>query len=143
MDENSLKGMRMWGQSKISSYCFSVWWESRELGSKGSSRFPCVTTVVDTFSSDRVVFRTPSNINAGAPLLKQPTALTRWLFLQKCSRLSTGFHTRIWLEGFFLFVCLLFFFYLHFLSRLFTNHRTAGEGGGHLFKSSLPLPLGH
>ena len=27
-----------------------------------------------------------------------------------------------------------------FLSRRFTNHRTAGEGGGHLFNSSLPLP---
>ena len=34
----------------------------------------------------------------------------------------------------------LFFFYLGFLSRPFTNHRTAGEGGGHFFNSSLPLP---
>ena len=34
-----------------------------------------------------------------------------------------------------------FFFYLGFLSRPFTNHRTAGEGGGHFFNSSLPLPL--
>ena len=33
-----------------------------------------------------------------------------------------------------------FFFYLGFLSRTFTNHRTAGEGGGHFFNSSLPLP---
>ena len=33
-----------------------------------------------------------------------------------------------------------FFFYLGFLSRILTNHRTAGEGGGHLFNSSLPLP---
>ena len=32
------------------------------------------------------------------------------------------------------------FFYLGFLSRTFTIHRTAGEGGGYLFKSSLPLP---
>ena len=31
------------------------------------------------------------------------------------------------------------FFYLGFLSRIFTNHRTAGEGGGHFFNSSLPL----
>ena len=38
--------------------------------------------------------------------------------------------------------CLTFFccFYLGFLSRIFTNHRTAGEGGGHFFNSSLPLP---
>ena len=27
-----------------------------------------------------------------------------------------------------------------FLSRPFTNHRTAGEGGGHVFNFSLPLP---
>ena len=33
-----------------------------------------------------------------------------------------------------------FFFYLDFLSQLFTNHRTAGEGGGHFFNCSLPLP---
>ena len=38
-----------------------------------------------------------------------------------------------------LFVCL-FFFYLGFLSRTFTNHWTAGEGGGYFFNSSLPLP---
>ena len=34
---------------------------------------------------------------------------------------------------------LLFFFYLGFLSRTFSNHRTAGEEGGHFFNSSLPL----
>ena len=39
----------------------------------------------------------------------------------------------------FLFVCL-FFFYLDFLSRTFTNHWNAREVGGHLFNSSLPLP---
>ena len=33
-----------------------------------------------------------------------------------------------------------FFFYLGFLSRSFTIHRTVGEGGGYLFNSSLPLP---
>ena len=32
------------------------------------------------------------------------------------------------------------FFYLGFLSRPFTNHSTAGEGGRHFFNSSLPLP---
>ena len=33
------------------------------------------------------------------------------------------------------------FFYLGFLSQItFTNHRTAGEGGGHFFNSLLPLP---
>ena len=34
---------------------------------------------------------------------------------------------------------LFFFFYLGFLSRIFSNHRTAGEGGGLFFNSSLPL----
>ena len=33
-----------------------------------------------------------------------------------------------------------FFFYLGFLSQTFPNHRTAEEGGGHFFNSSLPLP---
>ena len=33
-----------------------------------------------------------------------------------------------------------FFFYLVFLWQTFTNHRTAGEGGGHFFNLSLPLP---
>ena len=34
----------------------------------------------------------------------------------------------------------LFFSNLGFLSRTFTNDRTAGEGGGHFFNSALPLP---
>ena len=34
-----------------------------------------------------------------------------------------------------------FFFYLGFLSRIFTIHRTAGEGRGYLFIVFLPLPL--
>ena len=34
-----------------------------------------------------------------------------------------------------------FFFYLSFLSQPYTNHRHAGEGGGHFFNSSVPLPL--
>ena len=33
-----------------------------------------------------------------------------------------------------------FFFCLGFLSRIFTNPRTAAEGVGHFFNSSLPLP---
>ena len=40
------------------------------------------------------------------------------------------------LEQFVFFV----FFYLGFLLRKCTNHRTAEEGGGHFFNSSLPLP---
>ena len=72
-----LQGKRMWGQSKISSYCFCVWCKSRELGSRGSSRFSCVTPVLETFYSDRVVFRILTNINDGALLQKQSMALTR------------------------------------------------------------------
>ena len=33
-----------------------------------------------------------------------------------------------------------FFFYVVFLSRTFTNHRTAGKGGGYFINSSLPIP---
>ena len=36
-----------------------------------------------------------------------------------------------------------FFFCLDFLSRPFTNHITAGEGGRHFFNSSPPLPPVH
>ena len=32
------------------------------------------------------------------------------------------------------------FFYLDFLSQIFKNHRSAWEGRGHFFYSSLPLP---
>ena len=36
------------------------------------------------------------------------------------------------------------FFCLCFLSQPFTNHRTAGEVGGHSFNSSLPIsPVSH
>ena len=44
--------MRTWGESKISSCCFCVCCKSRELGGRGSPRFPCVTPVVQSFSSD-------------------------------------------------------------------------------------------
>ena len=85
VEEFSLKEMRTSGRSKILSYCFFVWCKSKELGDRGSSRFPCVTAAVKTFSSDRVAFRTPSNINEAAPLQTQPTVLTHWLFRQKSS----------------------------------------------------------
>ena len=44
---------------------------------QGGSRFPCVTPVVES-SADKALhqrrrIRIPSNINDGAPLLKQPT----------------------------------------------------------------------
>ena len=45
------------------------------------------------------------------------------------------FKCRVYLKN-----SIIFFFYLGFLSRTFTNLRTAGEGGGHFFNSSLPLP---
>ena len=77
------KEMRTRCQSEISSYCFCVWCESRELGGRVSSRYPCVTRLVKTFSPDRVALRTLSNIHDGTPLRKQPTALTGWLFPQK------------------------------------------------------------
>ena len=62
---------------------FFVWCESRKLRGRGSSRFPCVTPVVENFSSDRTPFRIPSNISDRDLLQKQPMALTRWLISQK------------------------------------------------------------
>ena len=42
---------------------------------------------------------------------------------------------------YFLYIFYIFFnIYLGFLLRTFTNHQTTGEGGGHVFNSSLPLP---
>ena len=61
-----------------------------------SSRFSCVTTVVET-SSGRVIFRTPLNINDGVPLQKKSMALTCRLFLQRTPP-QTEFQMRIWLE---------------------------------------------
>ena len=37
-------------------------------------------------------------------------------------------------------IVLVYLLYLVFFSRTFTNHMTPGEGGGHFFNSSLPLP---
>ena len=49
--------------------------------------------------------------------------------------------TKTWylLESWF-FDIYIYFFYLGFLLRAYTNHRTAEEGGGRHFISSLPLP---
>ena len=85
VDEFSLKEMRTWDQSKISSSCICVWCESGELGCRRNSRLPCVNPMVKIFSSDRVTFRILSNINNKAPLQKQPTALTSRMLLQKSS----------------------------------------------------------
>ena len=97
MDEFSWKEMRTWDQSKILSYCFCVWCESRELGSRGSSRLPCVTPVVEAFS-DRVTFRNPSNMNNRAPLRKQPTGLTRWLFPEKKLHRRPPTRFQMWIQ---------------------------------------------
>ena len=47
-----LKEMRTQCQSKISSCCFCVWCKSRESGDRMNPRFPCVTPMVERFSSD-------------------------------------------------------------------------------------------
>ena len=50
VDEFSVKEMRMWGQPKISSCCLCAWCKSKELGCRGSTRFP--TPMVKRFSAD-------------------------------------------------------------------------------------------
>ena len=78
---------------------FCVWYESREIGGRGSSRFSCVTPAVKTFSSDRVAFRIPSNISDGA-LLRKQSGFNKMTASPKTSyhRLSTGLQMRIQLE---------------------------------------------
>ena len=49
-DEFSFKEMRMCSQPKISSSCFCVWSKSKELGDRGSTRFPA--SMVESFSAD-------------------------------------------------------------------------------------------
>ena len=78
--EFSFKGVKTRGQSKVSSYCLCIWCESRELGSRGSSRFSCVTPVVEAFS-----FRILANISDGVPLQKQPMTLT---LISRCQTFS-------------------------------------------------------
>ena len=70
-----LQGSKNVGSVQNFILLFCVWCESRELGSRGNSRFLCVTPVAETFS-DRVAFRMPPNISDAAPLQKQPTVLT-------------------------------------------------------------------
>ena len=83
MDKFSFSEMRMWDQFKITSYCFCVWCESREIGGRGSSTFPCVTQVLETSTLDRATLRTLPNNNNEVPLQKQAMVLTRWLPPQK------------------------------------------------------------
>ena len=49
---------------------------------------------------------------------------------------DNGNHTIIYI---YLYIYI-YIFCLGFLPRTFTNHRTAGEEGGHFFNSWLPLP---
>ena len=51
----------------------------------------------------------------------------------------TIFSRRLHHACLFVLACLFFFFCLGFLSRTFTNHRTAGEEGRCFFNTSLPL----
>ena len=51
VDEFSFKEMSiMLGQPKISSCCLCVWYKSKELRGRGSTRFP--TSIVESFSAD-------------------------------------------------------------------------------------------
>ena len=66
--------MRTQGESKVSSCCFCVWCKSRELGGRRSPRFPCVTPVPESFSSDllRATLRSPINGPRAYFFLKPP-----------------------------------------------------------------------
>ena len=66
----------------IIGFVFDVKQEKYEGGGVQDSR---VTPVMEMFSLDRAAIRILLNINNIVPLLKQPTALTCWLFPQKGS----------------------------------------------------------
>ena len=52
VDELSFKEMRMLGQPNNTSSCLCVWCKSKELGGRGSTRFP--KSMVESFSADFV-----------------------------------------------------------------------------------------
>ena len=52
VDEFPFKEMGTWIQSEISSCCICVWCKSREMGGRGSPRFP--TPMVESFSADHL-----------------------------------------------------------------------------------------
>ena len=56
---------------------------------------------------------------------------------QKISSMAESFFSKTVAGLFYLFI---YFLYLGFLSKIFTNHRPAREGTGHFFNSSVPLP---
>ena len=73
--------------------CSCCWCKSRELGGRGSSRFSCITPMVESFFSDLLGYtigywagyiQNPVKHSVQHPrwsfLQKQPTVLTRWLF---------------------------------------------------------------
>ena len=79
-----LQGSKNVGSVQNFILLFCVWCESRELGDTGSSRFSCITPLMETFS-DGVTFRIPSNNSDGTPLqssqrpLPLSVAATPWI----------------------------------------------------------------
>ena len=76
-----------------------VW--TKRIRRQRESKIPlCNPPLVENFSSHVVTFRILSNINDEAPLRKQQTGLTRWLFRDKryvvllqASEMSAGWHS--------------------------------------------------
>ena len=89
------------------------------------SRFSCVPLVVETFS-DRVAFRILPNISDGAPLQKQPTALTvisRCLAFEFVSLCSMLCFFSPYMNLFCTFVCLTFFKFVNIFLQKFRSSR--------------------
>ena len=70
---------------------------------------------------------------SGCPLQTGLRILTLISILEIPNTCFSSFHKRQSSD-------LFLFFYLGFLSRIFTSHMTAVEGGGHSINSSLPVP---
>ena len=69
-------------------------------------------------------------INSFTTLLSTSSKILIQLYMISCSIFRFSLHSLYFTS---------FFFYMGFFLRTFTNHRTAEEGGGHFFNSSLPL----
>ena len=79
----------------------------------------------------------PTKTNVMLVVFQLSIFLMHLLVLLGLINMVTHFLILLFFSFFFFFFCRVF---LGFLSRTFTIHRTAGEGGGYFSKSSLPLP---
>ena len=97
----------------------------------------CKHQSINSFMTEILVLSCSANQWTGFCIIR--TSVMKDSRLSSCTQTKSLFLHAKSIIFFFCFV-LFCFFYLAFLSRLFTIHRTAGERGGYLIFFFLPLP---